>query len=178
MLLVFIHGPAASGKLTVAEALRDQTGLRLFHNHLVVDTLLAVFPFGSPSFVRLREELWLAVIAEAITQNVSLIFTFNPEATVSPTFPARVADQVRNAGGRFLSVKFVCDEVELDRRVSDASRSRFKKLTSVDTYRALRQASAFAYPAIPSDLEMDTGKVSPDEAARAIAQVLDARGPD
>lgn len=49
MRLVFIHGPAASGKLTVAKELAALTGYPLFHNHLIVDALLAVFPFGSPS---------------------------------------------------------------------------------------------------------------------------------
>lgn len=41
---MFIHGPAAAGKLTTARALSALTGLPVFHNHLVVDTLLTVFP--------------------------------------------------------------------------------------------------------------------------------------
>ena len=65
MNLIFIHGPAASGKLTTGRALHRLTGYRLFHNHLVVDTLLAVFPFGSEPFVRLREAMWLSVFEAA-----------------------------------------------------------------------------------------------------------------
>ncbi|WP_210505209.1 hypothetical protein [Naasia sp. SYSU D00057] len=42
MEMVFIHGPAASGKLTTARALAERTGFALFHNHLVVDALLAL----------------------------------------------------------------------------------------------------------------------------------------
>jgi len=34
MNLVFLHGPAASGKLTVGRELSRLTGYRLFHNHL------------------------------------------------------------------------------------------------------------------------------------------------
>jgi cytidylate kinase len=52
MELVFIHGPAGSGKLTVARELSRMTGLRLFHNHLTVDAVTAVFDFGSEPFVR------------------------------------------------------------------------------------------------------------------------------
>jgi hypothetical protein len=63
MRVVFIYGPVASGKLTVARALAERTGMALFHNHLVVDAVGAVFPFGSEAFVRLREQFWLAVIA-------------------------------------------------------------------------------------------------------------------
>jgi hypothetical protein len=65
MELVFIHGPAAAGKLTVARELRALTGLGVFHNQLVVDALTPVFEFGSPEFVKLREEMWLAVFREA-----------------------------------------------------------------------------------------------------------------
>src|SRR5262245_61805419 len=55
MDLIFLHGPAASGKLTVARELVTLTGFRLFHNHLVVDALTAVFGFGTAPFIRLRE---------------------------------------------------------------------------------------------------------------------------
>ena len=53
MKLIFIWGPAASGKLTVARELEKLTGLPVFHNHLVVDALLEKLPFGDPEFVRL-----------------------------------------------------------------------------------------------------------------------------
>ena len=56
MKLIFIHGPVASGKLTIARALAALTGLAVFHNHLVVDAVAAVFPFGSEPFIRLREQ--------------------------------------------------------------------------------------------------------------------------
>lgn len=39
MKLLFIYGPPASGKLTVAREPAALTGYRLFHNHLVVDAL-------------------------------------------------------------------------------------------------------------------------------------------
>jgi len=44
MKLVFIHGPVASGKLTIARALGQLSGFAVFHNHLVVDAVAAVFP--------------------------------------------------------------------------------------------------------------------------------------
>ena len=55
MRLIFIYGPVASGKLTIARLVSERTGLPLFHNHLVVDAVAAVFPFGSEAFVILRE---------------------------------------------------------------------------------------------------------------------------
>jgi hypothetical protein len=60
MKLLFLYGPVASGKLTIARELATLTGFALFHNHLVVDAVAAVFPFGSERFVKLREQFWLA----------------------------------------------------------------------------------------------------------------------
>ena len=62
MRLVFLHGAAAAGKLTTARELERLVGYPVFHNHLIVDALTAVFPFGTEPFVRLREEFWLKVV--------------------------------------------------------------------------------------------------------------------
>src|SRR6185295_14980570 len=104
MDLIFLHGPAAVGKLTVARELEQITGFRVFHNHLVVDTLLAVFDFGSEPFIRLREEIWIAIFREAAQRDVSLIFTFAPERTVGPSFIQHAVEAVEPAGGRVLFV--------------------------------------------------------------------------
>ena len=97
MKLVFIYGEAAAGKLTVARVLASLTGLPLFHNHLVVDAVGAVFPFGSESFVRLREQFWMDVFRAAAEEDRSLIFTFTPEPTVDESFAARVRTLVEAA---------------------------------------------------------------------------------
>lgn len=73
MDLVFLHGRAAAGKLTTARALERRLGWPVFHNHLVVDLLTELFPFGSDPFVRLREQMWLSVIAEAVAVDRSLV---------------------------------------------------------------------------------------------------------
>ena len=86
MDLVFLHGPPAVGKLTVARALAARTGLRLFHNHLVLDAITAVFDFRSRGFIDLRESIWLDVFGTAAREGVSLIFTFVPETTLATSF--------------------------------------------------------------------------------------------
>ena len=86
MQLIFIYGPVASGKLTVGRELAARTNVALFHNHLVVDAVGAVFPFGTQTFSRLREQFWMTVFDEAAKQGRSLIFTFAPEPTLRETF--------------------------------------------------------------------------------------------
>ena len=74
MNLIFIWGPAASGKLTVGQKLSQLTGIPLFHNHLVVDALLEKYEFGAPEFVRLREAMWMTVFDTAARSGQPLIF--------------------------------------------------------------------------------------------------------
>lgn len=172
MQLVIIHGPPAVGKLTVARELAALTGLRLFHNHLTVDLVGSVFAFGSEPFVRLREEIWLAIFREAAQHNISLIFTFAPEGTVQPTFVTKTIDLVEASGGQVVFVELICDETEIERRLEDPSRSKFGKLNSVEQYRTLKEAGAFQYPPIPSDLSLDTTDVSSVDIAERIRKYL------
>jgi cytidylate kinase len=65
MKLIFIYGPAAAGKLTIARELAALPGYAVFHNHLIVDAVASIFPFGSERFVRLREQFWLTLLREA-----------------------------------------------------------------------------------------------------------------
>lgn len=57
MNLVVIYGPPASGKLTVAQELSAITGYKLFHNHLTVNAVAALFEFGTPEFTRLTQPM-------------------------------------------------------------------------------------------------------------------------
>src|SRR5437899_10978348 len=170
MKLVFIHGSAAAGKLTVGRALHDLTGFRLFHNHLVVDTLLSVFPFGSPSFVRLREQIWLSVFDAAAKDDISTIFTFAPEATVNPGFIERAVATIQSAGGEVCFVKLDCPTDVLEERMEDPSRAQFFKLNSIAIFRDLREKDAYLFPDLPPGLTIDTSTMQPSESARRICE--------
>ena len=45
MKLLFLFGNAAVGKMTVGQELAQRTGLRLFHNHIMIEPVLEVFGF-------------------------------------------------------------------------------------------------------------------------------------
>ncbi len=55
--VVLLFGRPGAGKYTVGRALAEATGFRLLHNHAVVDLVAALFPFGSPPFIALRERV-------------------------------------------------------------------------------------------------------------------------
>jgi hypothetical protein len=173
MQLVFIYGPPAAGKYTVARRVSELTGLPLFHNHLVVDAVHAVFPFGSPSFVRLREQFWMDVFEAAIADDRSLIFTFQPEATVAPDFAARVLNRVAEGGGKTLLVQLKLSADGQLARVANEDRAKFGKLRDPVLLSALQAEFAACDAAMPAtDLMIDTERVSAEEAARQIAARL------
>jgi len=172
MKLVFLHGPPAVGKLTVAVELARLTGFRLFHNHLTVDLVGSLFPFGSEPFVLLREQIWLATFHEAARQKLSLIFTFAPEKTVNESFIQDTEDVVRAAGGEVVFIELTCSEDALEARIEAPSRSDFEKLQSVELYRDLKESGAFTFPPIASALTLDTTYTLPAQTARRIADYL------
>jgi hypothetical protein len=174
MKLIFIYGLPATGKLTVGKELAAATGYKLFHNHLVVDLLLPVFEFGSKEFVRLREEMWMMVFAEACRSGVpGMIFTFAPETTVTTGFVANAVELMTRMGGEIDFVALECPVKELRARMGAASRTAYGKLTSVELFNELHGSGVFGMDAMPAArVTVDTSVVSPAEAAREIQQGL------
>jgi len=174
MRLVFLWGLPASGKLTVAKELAALTGYKLFHNHLTVDLLLAVFPFGSKEFIALREEIWLSVFeAAAASAAPGLIFTFNPENTVRGSFIQETIDVVSDQGGRVEFVEMLCAESMLEKRMDTLERRAYKKMLSFEDYRRLRDRGVFASPAMPPpQMRVDTTRQTAREAAMQIVEGL------
>lgn len=174
MKLIFLHGMPGVGKLAVAIELAESTGYKLFHNHLTVDLVGAVFEFGSAPFIELRERIWLDVFTKATQSQVTgLIFTFAFEKTVSERFIENARQAVESNGGEVVFVKLVCSPTELERRLTSASRSSFGKLTSLELFRQLNDAGVFLDPEVTDDLlVLDTTEMSAKDAAAQIASRL------
>lgn len=173
MKLVFIHGPVASGKLTIARELGRITGYAVFHNHLIVDAVAAVFPFGTEQFVRLREKMWLDMMQEAAKAKRSFIFTFAPEPTVAEDFHKRVVESVKAAGGSTHFVQLTVPVAVQEERLTAPSRAEFGKLQSLDLLRELRTQFEASERAMPrGQVIIDTSALDPVDAARSIAETL------
>ncbi len=173
MRLIFVYGGPASGKLTVARELAALTGFALFHNHLVVDAVAAVFPFGSAPFVRLREAMWLTMFREAAEARRSTIFTFAPEPTVQTGFPDRAKVAVETSGGEVSFIRLALPPEEQERRLRNPDRLRFGKLSSLELLRQLRDQFERCEAEMPkAALTIDTARTSPAAAARLIVETL------
>lgn len=174
--LIFIYGLVAVGKYTIGRELAARTGYRFFHNHLVVDTALSIYEFGTPGFIALRETLWREVFLRAAQDKdvlPGLLFTFTPESSVSQEFIDWLFGDYAAAGVRIFSVNLLASEAAIEQRLDADSRRTFGKLTDLALYRRARDAGIFRAPTIPrTDLTIDTESCSPADAAAQIAQAL------
>ncbi len=164
------------GKLTVGSELAKLTSFALFHNHLVVDAMLAVFPFGSEPFVRLRNDSWLAVFREAVAVNLDVIFTFSPEWSVPRSFIQDVRNVIEGGRNEVIFVELTCSAEEQERRIDAPSRSAFRKLNSLSLLQEVRSATKEPYPMPDANLILDTEELTPPEAAAAIADYISSNG--
>ena len=74
MKLLILIGNTAVGKMTVGQELMKTTGLRLFHNHMMIEPVLEVFgEFNVQVIARLRQVVFEEFAA---SEQYGLIFTF------------------------------------------------------------------------------------------------------
>ena len=175
--LLYIYGPPASGKLTVATALAELTGFPLFHNHLSVDAIRCVLPFGSEPFTEVLHRLRLDMFQTAARAGISLIFTNNsawsgPNARSRFAAFATEAERIVEAeGGRVVFVKLSAPMSALEERVARDSRRRLGKLVDIARLRELVEDLDHSR-LHPDDLEIDTSTVGPEGAALYIRDAL------
>ena len=172
MRLLFLYGPPAVGKLSVAREVAALTGFKLFHNHLTVDLVASVFPFGSEPFGRLVQSMRRTLIAEAAVQDVDLIFTFVYAAGEDDIVVEELISPVKACGGAVLFVQLRCNRDELLARVQRDSRREHGKLTDPTRLAELLDRYQLDQPVPFGDsLCLDTGHLTAAEAAaRIVAQ--------
>ena len=71
MKLVWIIGDAAVGKMTVGQELMKQTGLRLFHNHMMIEPVLEIF--GSSMTPTLSEGQYVVAVKDNTPQTGDIV---------------------------------------------------------------------------------------------------------
>ena len=173
MQLVFIYGPTASGKLTVARELCKLRPYKLFHRHLVEDMAAAVFAPDSENYMRVREYSFMQVFREATEANVSLVYTFLPERTTRESFISHTCVVVDRLGGQVAFVELTCPEDVIESRLANPDRRAWGKITDIARYRDMKAAGRFGYHYLPIPrVRIDTSEVSAVDAARRIDLAL------
>jgi len=128
MKMIYLYGPPASGKLTIAKQLAKMTGYKLFHNHLINDVALEIMPLKHEKFWKFTETLKLQIFDMASKFNVNgIIFT---HVYSGGRFPRKVKRVFDKNGDNVYFVKLEPESDELMKRVGRASRKKSKKISS------------------------------------------------
>ncbi|QIK65364.1 AAA family ATPase [Nocardioides sp. HDW12B] len=122
MRLVVVFGPPAVGKMTVGREICARTGFKLLHNHMTIEPVLEIFPFGSPPFDRISGGLRRDVVREAAEfglPGLVLTFVWGIELEGDAETVAEYDEIVRSRGGTVDYVELYADlEVRLERNVT------------------------------------------------------------
>jgi deoxyadenosine/deoxycytidine kinase len=170
--LVFLYGPPAVGKLTVARAIADRLPFKILHNHVTIDAVTEVLPFGTETFWRVVGRFRRDLVAAAAEAQVDLIYTY----VFAPDDEQHVADIVspyEEAGGAVLFVQLLAPREVLLRRVLDDSRKEHRKITDSNALEhLLDEYDDFTAIASPDGLTIDLTATSAREAAEIVIDEL------
>lgn len=166
---VIVYGPPAVGKLTVATELAEQTGYKLFHNHLTVDLVSSLYELWTPEFWEALDETRALIFKMAALDKINLIFTFVYEEGTKDAMIKRYMDIYEENGGEICLVQLTTNPEELKKRVINPSRKKFQKMSDpliLESY----MASANLFAKIPDreSLIIDTTTLLPNETAKII----------
>ncbi len=176
MTLVFLYGPPAAGKLTVAQELAEITGFRVFHNHLTNDLAQEIFPVRNADFGDLVARLRLDVFEAAARADVSLISTFVYAAgPQDDAFVATIVEIVHRYGGDVAYVQLLPSRAALRERVDAPSRAAYAKIKDWELLESLLDGNDLTTP-LPGSLAIDNSELAPFDAAVCIATWLRAQG--
>lgn len=172
MRLIFIYGPPAVGKLTVATALAKLTGFKVFHNHLTIDLVKSIFDWGEGPFWELVDRYRLELLGAAASANVpGVIFTFVYARGSDDEFVRRVVETVTHHGGEVCFVRLECARSELLRRLREPSRRAFHKMKRAQELRELlKRHELFGDVPYPNNLVIENTRLSPRRTARLIQE--------
>jgi broad-specificity NMP kinase len=169
--LVFIYGPPAVGKLTVATELAKLTGFKLFDNHISIDFVKSVFEYGTRRYWKLIDKFRLLMFEEAAKQGVNTIFTFAYDKATDDPFVKKTIQTISKEGGSVFFVRLFCDEEELARRVNSKGRRKAGKISTKQLLASVLRKHGLA-DEVPFQisLSIDTTRIPAKESAEMISQ--------
>ena len=169
MKFVFIYGPPASGKLTVAKELSKITGFRLLHNHLTFDLIESVLGFKHKNFWHHNRILRYRILRLAAKEKINLVFTYCFDHKGDVKKVKKMADIIKNRGGKVYFVQLYCNENVLRKRVKSATRKKYGKIKDVKTLNvALKKGKFFSSVPYKPNFFIDNTNISPKKTALMI----------
>lgn len=120
MNLVVIFGSGAVGKMTVGQALMKKTGLRLFHNHMMIEPVMEIFgTYAGEAINKLRQVIFEEFLK---SDNKGMIFTYMWafDQKSDWDYIQGVAKMFEDTGGEVFWVELVASqEIRLQRNATE-----------------------------------------------------------
>lgn len=176
MDLIFLHGPPASGKYTIAKELERRAGFGVFHNHLTIDAARPLFEFGTPAFWTFVHDLRKTCL-EAAAQHSSktVVYTSCYDHPADLDMVESYEHIIESNHGEFIPVYLACPLNELEARVVSPSRKDMGKIQSISgLHKSLQTWNCMPVPR-SSCIMVDTEQRSPAECADYILEELASR---
>jgi hypothetical protein len=179
MKLVFLIGDAAVGKMTVGQELMKQTGLRLFHNHMMIEPVIEIFgSFNGQVTQQLRDVIFREF---AKSDNEGMIFTYMWAFDMQSDwdYVAHVADIFRQQGSEIYYVELIASqEIRLQRNETenrlrhkpskrDLAASRARVLRDDANYRCISNPGEIPFE---NYLRIDNTSLLPETVAQMIKE--------
>lgn len=174
MKLIFLYGPPAVGKLTVATKLAELTGLPLFDNHSIINPIYKIFGWDHPDRRRLIDEFRLEILSTAAKSGISLITTYGGGGETYNPHIQKVICAVQEHGGEVIFVHLIAPKEVLYARVSEPSRAEYKSMMTpkIHKQRLEEVPDMMALALVGPHLEIDTSTHTPEESAYLIINKL------
>lgn len=172
MKLVFIYGPPAVGKLTVAKALAKITGYPIVDNHTLINPLADVFGWDHPERARLADLFRVELFRSAARAGKDVITTSGRGGHSADAFIQNAKHAVESEGGHVLFVHLVAPKEVLMGRVGGASRSKHNKMIKPEELAAKLESTpdVFARALVPEHLEIDASTHAAEHMADMIVE--------
>jgi dephospho-CoA kinase len=179
MKLLILFGAPAVGKTTIGKLLESTTNFKLFHNHMVTDGIMHIFGVGSPSEDRLSKIVRTAIIEEAASQQINLIFTYvwNFNREKGKTNIDSYKNIYESHGGEVLFVELVAPVEVRVARAGSVDRKQTKthapgpeRVAALEKNLGLKSPSPFFYPKMYTKIE--TTDKTPEQIAKEISILL------
>jgi adenylylsulfate kinase-like enzyme len=173
MKLIYIYGPPASGKLTIATELSTLTGIPVFHNHLTRDIVKGIYGEDIDDHYELVDNLRRDVMGYCAKHGTSLIFTYVYEGSSDDENVKSFISAIEDHGGSVAFVEVGASVEDLIARVDNDSRKVFRKLTSKSVMREITADMSKYSMNFVEPLHINSSELSAEAAAAKIAEVLE-----
>jgi len=174
MKLIFLYGPPASGKYSIAKHLAEKTGYKLFHNHVTVDLVSSFFEFGTKPYCDLIHNIRLGFFEQSAKENLpGVIFTFVYRKHADDPFIKEIIDTVTSNGGEVVFIQIYCDKTELLKRVKEESRKPFQKIKTEELLLKILDSGEL-FSAIPfvKSTKIDNTNLSVTQAVSKVLKLI------